>query len=344
LKKTLITLLKFAVSAAILTYLFYQAAQNKSFSVLYTQQKQWGLLLASVAVALAGTASTFVRWYLLVRTLHVPIRLRDAFRLGFIGYLFNFFTFGVLGGDLLKAIFLCREHPERKVEAASSVVVDRIFGLHGLFLVAALAYWSLDFEALQARSQEGLNAIHTVGLIATVAAAGGLLAGVLLLIPGMATSRWWDALTHVPRLGGLFTRLVTAMRLYSGRPAVLVASTGLSLFTHVMITICIYLIASGLPGAHPSLVAHFTIVPIANLANSVPLPGGLGGFELALNLLYRAISSVEVGSQQGFVIALAFRLVTLMIAAIGAVYYLSSKREVDQLMHEAEEEQGLAAV
>jgi uncharacterized membrane protein YbhN (UPF0104 family) len=129
------------------------------------------------------------------------------------------------------------------------------------------------------------------------------------------------------------------MRLYSGRPAVLVGSVGLSIVTHVMITLCIYLIASGLPGAHPNLLAHFTIVPIANLANSIPLPGGLGGFELALDFLYRAISSTAVAPRHGFVIALAFRIVTLLIAAIGAVYYLASKREVDQMMHEAEEQE-----
>jgi len=339
-KKYLIGLLKFAVSAAILGYLFYRAAHDESFARLQSQPKGWHLLAAAVVVGLVAVSATFFRWYLLVRTLHLPIRLSDAFRLGFIGFLFNFFTFGVLGGDLLKAIFLCREHPEWKVEAAKSVVVDRMFGLYGLFLVAAVAYATLDFEALQARSDQGLDAIRTVGVVATTVAIGGSIGGLVIMIPAVAASRYWDALARIPKLGDLFERLVGALRLYSGRPGVMFASVLLSIATHVLITLCIYLIAEGLPGAHPSALAHLTIVPIANLGNSVPLPGGLGGFELALDFLYRAISSEEVAPRHGFVIALAFRITTLLIATIGMAYYLSHKREVDEMLHEAEESEG----
>ncbi len=54
---------------------------------------------------------TFVRWYLLVRALGLHFRLLDAFRLGFLGYLFNFVSVGSVGGDLFKAIFIAREQP-----------------------------------------------------------------------------------------------------------------------------------------------------------------------------------------------------------------------------------------
>ena len=83
------------------------------------------LLLASLLVALAGLSVTFVRWYFLVRALDIEFKLKDAFRLGFIGYFSNFLSLGVVGGDAIKAIFISRERPDKKPEAVSSVVLDR---------------------------------------------------------------------------------------------------------------------------------------------------------------------------------------------------------------------------
>jgi uncharacterized membrane protein YbhN (UPF0104 family) len=56
-------------------------------------------------------------------------------------------------------------------------------------------------------------------------------------------------------------------------------------------------VSRGLPGESPSLATHVVIVPIALVANIVPLPGGLGAFEAALDYLYRSVS--ESGSTPG---------------------------------------------
>ena len=40
---------------------------------------------------------------------------------------------------------------------------------------------------------------------------------------------------------------------------------------------------------------------------------------------------------QGFLIVLAYRLLQMCIALLGLYYYLAGRREVDELMHEAEE-------
>ena len=80
---------------------------------------------------------TFVRWYLLVRALGLNFRLLDAFRLGFLGYLFNFVSVGSVGGDLFKAIFIAREQPGRRTEAVATVLVDRVVGVYALVLLTS---------------------------------------------------------------------------------------------------------------------------------------------------------------------------------------------------------------
>jgi hypothetical protein len=60
--------------------------------------------------------------------------------------------------------------------------------------------------------------------------------------------------------------------------------------------------------------------------------------------MYQALSPASVHAVQGVVIALAFRAQTLVIACVGAIYYLVDRHEVQALMVEAEQQpQKLAA-
>ena len=82
-------------------------------------------------------------------------------------------------------------------------------------------------------------------------------------------------------------------------------------------------------------------------AGAFPLPGGFGAFEIALDFLYRGMASVPTAASQGFVVALAFRVIQILIALIGVVYYFTGRREVDELVkeaeHQAEQEEGSGA-
>ncbi len=329
---------KYGISLSILGYLFHQASQDQSFAELYRQPKQWGLLGLAFGTALAAVMLTFLRWFLLVRSLHLPFRLGNAMRLGFVGYLFNFLTLGVVGGDLLKAVFIARQQPGRRAEAVATVVVDRSIGLFALFLLAAISFLSVDLEATSVRDPRQLEFIQLICRVTFACAVAGTLGLAVLLLPGFTTAPFWDALTQLPRVGGTIERLVGAMRMYRRQPLMLLGTLVMSLGTHTLFVLCIYLIARGLPGGEPPLSTHFVIVPIANVAGAIPLPGGMGPFEYTLDLLYRGVSSVSVAPRQGFLIALAFRLITLLIAMVGVVYYLAGRREVSDLVKEAEEE------
>jgi hypothetical protein len=76
--------------------------------------------------------------------------------------------------------------------------------------------------------------------------------------------------------------------------------------------------------------------------NVIPLPlNGLGAVEAAYEFLYRnvpqAIGGVGVGGV-GALVSLAYRIVMLVVAFVGVCYYLASRREVAEVMHEVEVE------
>ncbi|MBC7821457.1 MAG: flippase-like domain-containing protein, partial [Planctomycetaceae bacterium] len=72
-------------------------------------------------------------------------------------------------------------------------------------------------------------------------------------------------------------------------------------------------------------------IPAAELAGIIPLtPGGVGLLEEAVDSLYELNGAAD---GTGFLTVLAYRAVTLVISLIGAGYYFSSRREIDQALH-----------
>ncbi len=181
-KELLITLAKITVSVGIIGYLFYSAVNTpegrEAFVKMLQQPKAWGLLLGGFFALLMVVLITIVRWCYLVRALGIELSLRDAMRIGFIGYLFNLAPMGIVGGDLLKAWMLAREKPGNRAKALASVVVDRIVGLYVLFLVAAggvfiTGFWDIP-DAM-------VHRICWAVLIVTFVSTVGI---VLILLPG----------------------------------------------------------------------------------------------------------------------------------------------------------------
>jgi hypothetical protein len=339
-KKLLLTLLKIGISAAIIAYLVWDATRTTEggqnvFQQLRDQPKRWYLLAAAWVFCAAAVMLTLIRWWYLVLAVEVPLRLRDALRIGFLGYLFNLAPLGIVGGDLLKAWMLAWEYPRAKARAVASVVVDRVIGLYLLFVVASAAilltgFWKLDDP------QGHIRDICIVTFALTIA---GAVFVAVMLIPGVTDGRGTRALTRLPRVGHTIASLLEAVRMYRRKPGVLVVSSLMSVGVHCLFATGVYLVARGLFGEVLSLAAHFVVNPLAASTGVLPLVAG--PFEFVLNLLYTLVSEpgVHIQPGQGFVVALGYRLITILIAMVGACYYLGSRREVAKVLREAEEEE-----
>lgn len=330
MKRLLINLIKIGVSVAILAVLFTGAQQ--SLYDLRNQPKNWGLLGVAAVLAMAGVCVTFVRWYWLVRALGLPFTLRDAFRLGFVGYLFNFVSLGNVGGDLFKAVFVAREQPGRRAEAVATVVIDRIVGLYALFFLAsAVIVWTGMLQ----------STVPQIRVIAQVTVGGtilGTVAVAMLLSPGVSRGRISRALVSLPKIGPVAGRVLVAVRIYSERKGVLAAAMGASLVIHALSTACFYVIALALPGAAPSLADHFLIVPLGMVAGATPLPlSGLGATEAVVEFLYMQMpSATPVAAGAGLLVCLTFRAITIVIAIVGAAFYAANRAMMTQAVRNAE--------
>jgi hypothetical protein len=102
----------------------------------------------------------------------------------------------------------------------------------------------------------------------------------------------------------------------------------------------VYCVARGLYGHVLPLSTHYVVMPLSAAGGVLPLPAG--PMEGVLDYLY-TIAPAPVGlvvePGQGLVVALGYRIIGVLIAAVGVVYYLASRREVTAVMHEAESRQ-----
>lgn len=311
--------LRIGVPLAIIGVLLWRL-DREQLRQLMQQPIRWQWLVLGFACSFLAVCLSFYRWYCLVRCLNLPFRLRDAFRLGFLGYLLNFVAVGSVGGDVFKAIFIAREHPGRRTLAVTSVIVDRLVGMYALLLLAAGA---MLVTTIESRAPE----LQTIRRLTWSVAGVGTVFGIVVLSANFTTTWLAEWMASLPKVGGVLYRLTEAVRCYRRSRGILLSMVLLGVIIHGLSAIAFFFLACGLSPLAPSFQEHLIIVPLASVAGALPFtPAGLGTFELAMQVLYERVP--ESPGLPGILVALAYRLVTISSAMIGAVIYWANQREV----------------
>jgi uncharacterized protein (TIRG00374 family) len=338
MKRRLLQSLRYLVPLALIAWLVADALRSdpQKLADLAARPKDWSLLAGAGGLCLGAVALTFVRWRVLMLALDIPFSLGEAFRLGFLGYALNLIAPGSVGGDFFKAYYVARQMPRRRAEAIATVVLDRVIGLYILVVMAALALLlspSMDRPELTA-----------VAITVNLTAVAGAVALVAMYFVGARSRKLVSRLGSLPRIGPTLGQLRGAMSMYRSRPASLLAAAALSVIVQSMFAVGLYMFAAGLlpVATTPTLADHFLMVPLAMLTGIIPVPGGLGAFEGALEFLYRWVPATAAPTGDGLVVALTFRLSTLVITGIGLVFYLASRKQVSDVL--ATEQVGQGAV
>ena len=332
-KKLPILILKTALSAAILAYLFHTAWSTEQFHDLSTEDLNWGWMGMAILLCVTAHVVSYLRWRVMVRALDIPFNIYDAVRIGFIGSFFNLFAFGVVGGDSLRAFYVTRQVKHRVPEVIASVLADRMIGLLTMFSFASAAFFLTDISHFgdTANPQKTQAMITACRFIVTATLLGYSSLVALLFIPRLTQTRGFNRLLTIPKLGPMIGRLAQVLNVYQQKKRALGFCFLLSAVIVGCFTTSIFSIALAINNSHPTLAQHFIITPISMTANAIPLPGGIGGMELALDFLYQAFASND-GNQRAIVIAFTFRFVLLITSAIGAAaWFLQRKQDAPHL-------------
>jgi uncharacterized protein (TIRG00374 family) len=320
--RQLLSWLKWPVALSLIAWLGYQNREQFERILSGKQEVHWQFLAAAFALCMSSIVLTFFRWYLLVVALDFPFLFRDAVRLGFLGYLFNYVAPGAVGGDAIKAVVLANEQTSRRAVAVATILLDRILGLLALLMVGAGA--SL-FVAADIEHRAKIVAVLWGGTFA------GLLGLIVMLSPA-ARSRPVLALTKLPKVGGIVANLIDAVALYQSRRGVVILTVLISVVGHFGVISSFFLCALAVssPEMMPGYVAHLFMIPLAEIFGViVPLPGGVGALEYAVKESYEMAGA---NPEVGLLAAGVYRLTTIVIAIAGGGFYVMQKKRIATLL------------
>jgi uncharacterized membrane protein YbhN (UPF0104 family) len=342
-KKLLLNLFKYALAFGLLAWVVSKNWAPESGQGLGAvwQRYQAGeqsingpYLAWAAGLFTAAMLLTLLRWWVLVRAQGLPLRVADAMRLGLLGFVFSTFLPGSVGGDIVKAYFLAREHSRRTV-AVATVLMDRAIALWGLvWFVAVLGggFW-LAGALNGTAARPARFTVAAAGVIVAVSAAVWLLLG---LLPERRARRFAGRLSTLPKVGESAAEFWRAVWMYRCRQGSVALALLMSWVGFVGFVGCFYCCAMTLVGggaaqgmtlagnpAHgvPSLKEHFLLVPIGLVFMAVPLfPGGAGIGELGFGLLYDWFGFAKASGVLG---SLVQRVLTWVIAIGSYVAYLA---------------------
>ncbi len=311
----MLKIIQVLVTIGLLWWLLHDPSRRTDMSEALARADVWWLLAAMLS---AGACEFFgiIRWQLFLKMLHLKIPLAETTRLFFIGAFFNQFLPGTTGGDVVRVVYLMREHPEHRTAGFLSVAVDRLLAM--LVLVAmglAFAWGRAEWFA------QSLTVGNTMKIFAII---------LFTMALGLAAS-------FVLTKRHLVERLPTGMPF---REAIVKLST--------LWQLCIENRREALLGAFytiPMLVTFFaafyfvaraftpkvdfldmmSIMPLVTAVSSLPISlNGIGVREALLDELLHELCGVAKGT--GMLVSITGMVVYLIWGLPGGWFYLSRRR------------------
>jgi hypothetical protein len=324
---------RFALPVFLLAWLLTRVSPEQ-WDQLRDHSIDWKLIGAAILVTSVAICLSFTRWWLLVRSLEIPITYLEGIQLGGIGYLMSYVAPGSVGGDLVKGVFLAHRSPGKRIEALASVGVDRVFGLLGLLIVLMTSCLLLPLPNQDA----DYLALRRGALLITPLAIAGIIA---LMLGGPVVDRLLALLLRVPKIGTALYRLGKFVRVFQQQRLAIFMAILLAVCVHTLLVISVDLIARGLFRDTPVFSEHLVIVPAGLAMSTLPItPGGVGVLESVLNRLYTTIPSATTEAS-GTLVGLGFNLVKLVVGGICVLFYWTAgsdiRKSMQQTKHEPED-------
>lgn len=305
LKNILSYILRIALSAILLAYLFYNIDVAKIWHLLENADFRY-ILYAFIAFAVIHVF-LLLRWLVMIAALGLSVPLKNVVHYFFVGLFFNLFLPTSTGGDVVKTVGLCR-HTEYKARVVASVVLDRLSGFVGIVLTALLAYLA------------GYGIINDPSLLIPIVVLAGVPVTLLLILfnePlyafGSRIFRRW------PRIEKALMDLHYDVVLLKNKKIAFVQAILLSFCSQAVLALTFYLIARALH-QEVAFVYFLIFVPLICVVSSLPSIGGLGVRDAGAVYLF---AKAGLGAATALSLSLLNFVFMVVVGLVGGVLYVT---------------------
>ena len=284
-------------------------------SVLASLTETWPWLLAAFSLMLPPFWIVAFRFKLILSSQGIYVPFRQALRWTMIGAFFDLAMPSSNGGDIIKGGYVTGHvGPGLRTRAVMAVAFDRVIGLLGLFLLAALVStigWSF-LKDLPARQ-----------LIVSISLAAGIVPLIAFRIAGARRiynnphiNRW--CLGH--KWGERFKQMIGSFNGLRENPKILFSALALSVLNHTFWCVSLLFIAKAV-GYTVDPFEGFIVFPLAIFGGIFGVAGGFGLGTAAFDFLLSNLLII----QNGALIGLLFQTLGALSRLFGLPFYLMEK-------------------
>ncbi len=260
------------------------------------------------------------RWYLLLKGSGITTPFYMILKLQLIGFFFNTTMPGAVSGDIIKAIYIVKhQNQSKKTPAMLSVLLDRIVGLIGLFLMGLLA------------------CLFNFTILWSHAATKSLMSFLFFIILGVCVFLTVVYSPHADekdpfirifsaKLPGFvkIKQIYMSLRGYRKKPYVILVTIALSVLIQSIFLFYMNYCYELVNQTGPNFGLLASIFPFGILVTAVPIaPGGLGVGHVAFERLYSL-----VGLQHGANVFNLYAVGSLLMNLLGFIPYISMRSKI----------------
>jgi glycosyltransferase 2 family protein len=257
-------------------------------------------VLTTIVAVLTALAVGALRWRLLFTACGIAARprVRDLFRLHMVGYFYNSYLPGGVGGDVVRGVATQGLMGERGLPGALAIVLlERTLGLSGLLILVAVSFSFFPLPGV-----ENVVYFSALGLLATAGVVASIVAGSRL----------------APYLPKPIGRLMAQLPTIRSAPAFALALL-LSVVTQATgVVIAGHALAASIAGG-VAFTTSLGVLPLIGAAQYFPLTvGGAGVREAGFVLFY---GLVGVSRADALATSLAYAGVQYAVAGVGGILH-----------------------
>lgn len=282
--------------------------------------EQIQLALSQPRILILGLALFFIqfilfafRWKLFVDQFS-HLEFKTAFKLTLIGQFFSFFIPGGVGGDVVKALELAKEHIASRSKTLSTVIADRVLGLFNMILFSSvfltIEYFNVPFEQL--------NRYLTVSWGLLFLVTSGLLTApyIVKLLNQFFDGKESKLLIHLNKLINSFSLTFESFRNFK----LMLKNMVLCLAVQLITIFFMYSVVKNLNIQPPPFLIFFSLCCFGILASAIPLtPAGIGVGQAAFYFLFSTFST-EMAEASVTAVSL-FQLFQLFFSVFGGFFF-----------------------
>jgi len=319
-----VKILKITVSGALVAWLFSSVDLLTLREQLVSVEWQW-VVYANLLIPV-GVAIGVWRWQLFLTVNKTRPKFRALVNFWLVGQFFSNFLPSNVGGDFVKATLVARRcGPGSWPHAASSVLVARVIGLFGMFLVLPLGV-ALNFEWVTSLNVKIPLLLAFVGLL--------VLSILIFSDVGNSLLRRFESVRFAGKFLGYIRLLHDSILNYRTAPRSLLWGLVLSGVLTLQSALQVWFLIQMFPDANIAWTSQIVVFTLASLMAMIPIT--INGYGLQEGTFTVLLVSLGLTPSQGLLVAIAYRLVSLLVATVGGIIFALGGKPARELTGDGE--------